>query len=107
MLGSKLTAILALLAAGGVYAHPGHDIAAEARKRAEFVSSLEQADTSHCAKELHASGLTKRLIARRTAQVKALRRERNLDHRKTHLCQPNIEYPLTVNSSSHAVATRH
>jgi hypothetical protein len=65
--------------------HPGHthdEIAAEASKRAEFLSSLEHIDASHCHAELEAGGHELKLSLRRAEIVNALRRERNLDKGK-------------------------
>lgn len=80
MLGSALSAVLIALLAGTSTAHPGHDVATEAKKRAAFLSAIEKTDTSHCGEELAASGHVERLIKRRAETVKLLRREYKLDH---------------------------
>jgi hypothetical protein len=66
--------------------HPGHthdEIAAEARERAKFLSSLDHADASHCHAELEAGGHALKLSRRRAEKVDALRRERDLQNRRS------------------------
>ncbi|KAK0628864.1 extracellular dioxygenase-like protein [Bombardia bombarda] len=63
-----LTSVLAsALAATLVSAHPGHDVAVEAKERREAMSMMTRSDLSHCAEKIKARGLEAASIARREA----------------------------------------
>lgn len=70
---------VAALAAIPAFAHPGHDIAAEIRERAEFQRSPEYQGLGQCADAIKARDHI--MIKRRMEQVQALQEKRGLERR--------------------------
>ncbi|KAJ5955801.1 hypothetical protein N7501_010080 [Penicillium viridicatum] len=75
-----LASILSL--AGAVFAHPGHDIRAEAAERASFLENapVHQRSLAQCASKLKARGHENANVVRRANCVKTIRQKRGLQH---------------------------
>lgn len=77
----RARALLSILGlAATVAAHPGHDHAAEAAVRREYLEHSRR-DLSHCAEHLKARGHTDRQIARRQELLRTLVLSRGLETR--------------------------
>jgi hypothetical protein len=68
--------------AGAVFAHPGHDVRAEAAERAFFLENapVHQRSLAQCASKLKACGHENANFVRRANRVKAIRQKRGLQH---------------------------
>lgn len=58
-------ALLSVLAATQVFAHPGHDVREEALARRTFLENAKHTDLNHCSAQLRARGHDKRSVLRR------------------------------------------
>lgn len=67
--------------AGLGFAHPGHDVKAEAAERAAFLkrTPIESRSLGHCAENLKARGYEAKNVARRHQTVEQLRRKRGIE----------------------------
>ena len=76
---STIITVLAGLA-GIVAAHPGHDILAEAAKRAAYIEGtpLQARSLSHCASSIKRRGMANANVIRRQQLVRQLREARGL-----------------------------
>jgi len=72
------TLLTGILAASGVSAHPGHDIAQEIAEREVMLNHMSHRDLSHCAEEIKRSGLERRAVIRRNELAERLAEERGL-----------------------------
>lgn len=81
VISKSLTLAVASILPAAIFAHPGHDVHAEAAKRAAAMENMQRRTLAHCADELKALGVEQRSIARRQAAVEKLRKKRSLEVR--------------------------
>ncbi|KAL5358327.1 Intradiol ring-cleavage dioxygenase [Aspergillus floccosus] len=85
-----------------VWAHPGHDVEAEAAKRAAFLSSLpvESRSLTACSPKLKARGIENINVVRRGSTVQQLRRDMGLDTGSRYLKARDINSVLATDHHS-------
>lgn len=75
---APIISLLLIGLVGTTLAHPGHDVAEEARERAEFLKRSPKSVRS-CATKLKARGFLDAAIARRKAAIQSARSKRSIE----------------------------